>query len=369
MSDHWSCDAAWPDLHRARRPSPAQRPSVLGLRKQAQPMPLASYDVVANWFDVCTDAEMLCSVLRFCETLQGPYWHSVPKQLPQLGQRAQETARALHDVWYHGSVVVSNTVEIVAGCDAIASGEPVSVTPWLTRVGRTSWVISFSLSANSGVVARVATVMVNTDPDDLAKASPIPLHLVEVMRALIEDNEPRAAQEGLRGPPEMAALDDKPDPGGAGGGGLYSWRSTIRKTDCDSLGHVNNAKYALLAEEARALACRNGGYNLSPLDCSGGVCDAATAAATAERQAALISAPARLFYCHYSGQPRPYDELRIETWLSPTKLPLEETANGEEEVGAGATLGFVAYVKDDIVATMVMRSSTTLLSLAPACKM
>ena len=329
-------------------------------------MSLASYDVVANWFDVCTDAEMLCSVLRFCDTLQGRYWHSVPKQLPQLGQRAQEAARALHDLWYHGSVMVSNTVEIVAGCGAVTSGETVSVTPWLTRVGRTSWGISFSLSASGGVVARVATVMVNTDPDDLEKASPIPLHLVELMRTLIKDNKLLAAQDGLRGPPEMAALNDKPEPGA---GGLYAWRSTVRKTDCDSLGHVNNAKYALLAEEARALACRDGGYKLSPLDCSGGDDDAATAAATAERQAALISAPARLFYCHYSGQPHPYDELRIETWLSSTKMTPEGTANGEEEVGAGVTLGFVAYVKDDIVATMVMRSCTTLLPpLASACK-
>ena len=39
-----------------------------------QPMELASFTLSVDWFDSCSDGELLCSVLRWCDTNQGRYF-------------------------------------------------------------------------------------------------------------------------------------------------------------------------------------------------------------------------------------------------------------------------------------------------------
>ena len=88
--------------------------------------------------------------------------------------------------------------------------------------------------------------------------------------------------------------------------------------------------------------------------------------------------------CHYAGQPHPFDELQIETWLfepeqlvaatsaagtaardsnasSASTMAKEEAGGGAIASSAGATFGFVARVGGEVVASMVICSSVALL--------
>ena len=240
---------------------PADRPKEVCQGMQS----LASFELSVDWFDTCSDAELLCSVLRWCDTNQGRYFREgCPPEVI-----APALARELAVLWSGEIVMRSNTVELlVESHDAVhamhaAVGRAVNtvqITPWLSRVGRTSYGISFFISFGKEAtpLARVATVMVNVDAENLEAAAPIPEHLVDPMKTLAASSSEAAVRLGL-----MPAADDDVElvPADAGEAGppeeALVWRTTVRATDCDSLGHINNAKYPLLAAEARALAAHS----------------------------------------------------------------------------------------------------------------
>ena len=122
---------------------------------------------------------------------------------------------------------------------------------------------------------------------------------------LAEEEEPELLPEGVgeRGRPADACV----------------WSSMVRATDCDSLGHVNNAKYALLAAEARAYAAHTLGEAVNtPL--TGGFAKAAPC----------------VFSCDYLGQPLPFQALEVAVWSeSPGVLSFDVTRPGYEEEDEG----------------------------------
>lgn len=260
---------------------------------------LTTFTLSVDWFDSCSDAELLCSILRWCDTNQGRYFREgCPESLipPALAQD-------LATLWAGEVVMRSNTVELFVDSHALVHkmhGEAgfatntVKITPWLSRVGRTSYGIEFFLSfgKDDTPLARVATVMVNVNPSNLETAAPIPQRLVEPMRALAAASSEAAVSAGLSADIVAPPVDDTGPPVEA-----FVWRTTVRATDCDSLGHINNAKYALLAAEARALAAHS-------LRAGTDRCLTGPVAKT----------PPRVFVCDYLGQPQPFEDMEVAVW-------------------------------------------------------
>ena len=195
----------------------------------------------------------------------------------------------------------NNTVELLVDSNAAVhrmhsqagvATNTVTITPWLSRVGRTSYGMNFFISfgKDAAPLARIATVMVNVDPSNLEAAAPIPEHLVKPMRALAAMSSEAAVSAGLW-------ADITVPPGATGGppAEAFVWRTAVRATDCDSLGHINNAKYPLLAAEARAIA-------------------AYTLPADADSLLKGPLAPPRVFVCDYLGQPRPFENIDVAVW-------------------------------------------------------
>ena len=98
-----------------------------------------------------------------------------------------------------------------------------------------------------------------------------------------------------------------PPPSGAA---VYEARWSNRLTDCDGLGHVNNAVYSTLAEEVRGEARQAGGYG-------------STGAAAALR-------PVKEMSISYVGQARPFDPMVARTWQAgPQSFRVDFEARGE----------------------------------------
>jgi acyl-CoA thioesterase FadM len=311
----------------------------------ADEVALATFPVSMQWFDYCTEAELLCSVLRYCDTAQGLYWRS-------LMQLSAEERDQLQQMW-SSAVMVSNTVELHCRADAVPDAATALVTPWLTRVGKSSWALAFSLALSrprdQGVddaavlLARVSTVMVGVDPDDPKRSRPIPPALLPLLKQLQISATATMSARGL----EPAAAVPVVLPGDGEGGNddvtaSFVWRSSVRATDCDSLQHINNAKYALLAEEARAVGVHEGAL---PVWLGSSGCRAV------------------VFSCEYMGQPHPFDALAIHTYV------MADAAAGAGAAGGGAAaaaadarasaktscLGFRVCVGEETVARMAMR--------------
>ena len=237
----------------------------------------------------------------WCDTNQGRLFREgcPPELVPPA------VANELASLWAGTVVMRTNTIELLVGAAGLqdpASGTATTeatITPWLSRVGRTSWGVSFQVSAGATAmtaIARVSTVMINVDPENLEAAAPIPAHLVDPMTALAEASSAAAERAGLAGPdeallPEGVGADGAPE-------GAFVWSSTVRATDCDSLGHINNALYIRLAAEARAVAA----HELPAGEALAGP---------------LATATPRVFVVDYLGQPQCAAPSRTQTTAQP----------------------------------------------------
>ena len=120
------------------------------------------------------------------------------------------------------------------------AGTTVTVTPLLTRLGRTSYTIRNHVTSKSTAaelhLATVETVMVQLD-DSLSKA--VPVSCSEQLKSILEPQE----GVGIQCPPPG----EKPSE-------CFTWTCQVRPSDCDLLGHMNNANYMTLVEDARHAA-------------------------------------------------------------------------------------------------------------------
>eukprot|EP00811_Abedinium_folium_P009194 NODE_18499_length_889_cov_5.393701.p1 GENE.NODE_18499_length_889_cov_5.393701~~NODE_18499_length_889_cov_5.393701.p1 ORF type:complete len:195 (+),score=40.83 NODE_18499_length_889_cov_5.393701:142-726(+) len=151
------------------------------------------------------------------------------------------------------------------------------VFPVICRVGRTSWGTQCEIChAPTGThLATVSTTVVAVDPADILK--PVPVPCAHTLRALI-------SEEAAVGVPELPAIGPRPD-------AVFVWRTEVRSSDCDSHGHMNNALYCCLMEDARLAAVRSGALP------------------------AAFSGSARLASVEYLGQPNPGNTIDIAVWL------------------------------------------------------
>jgi len=156
------------------------------------------------------------------------------------------------------------------------------VTGEIVAVGTTSFRVKSSISAGEVCLAEMESTLVCVDPETLSQSQAIPC--AQQLRSALR------SQERVR--------ETKPLPASSNytAGQLYTWRQPVRWTDCDTNGHLNNAMYASLVEEARA--------------------DAATKAQTAQEKY-LWELPVQAMRINYFGQPKPADLLEIESWQIP----------------------------------------------------
>ena len=241
----------------------------------------AIFRATCNWMDISTAANVHRWLFTICDSAQGCLW-------TPAGDTAEGTAavlRSMASLWDQGGVMRLNNARLAVPHAELLGSEPrgVLVLPSLTRVGRTSWQCSFRITedtAEARLLAEVETIMVATNADHTKS---VELPNAGALRELA------VAPLGLA-KPEF----NPPSPRLLAGGGSFSCSWTTRVTDCDSLGHVNNAVWASLAEEVRATALRAGGY-----------CDAG---------AALAALPATSMAISYIDQARPFVEMHAVTF-------------------------------------------------------
>ena len=253
-----------------------------------------SSEHTVTWFERSTPVALACCFLKACDTAQGGLWTS-------LG----EAGAAMHGVWDTAAVMRRNVLWVPADAPALMGDvHRLRCTPRLAHVGRSSWSVAFELrDAKAGaLLARVRTTMVSVDAATHSVAQPLPRP--EALRRLVDTSSDTGADQGSGGGSEDAT---------AVATATFTWEERSRLTDCDALGHVNNAVYATLLEEARAVAGRAGAYDGAAAQLLLPPGTAAGAAAAAARE--LVAAPAAAMAIDYIGQVRPFEALRWSTWL------------------------------------------------------
>ena len=191
-------------------------------------------ELIANYMDY-SSANSLAAVLRWCDTAG----LCILKELsdPTLRQK-------LEAMWMQSAVMrVVRARMYVRGMawestftSGAAAGTSVLVSPTLVRLGNTSYTLQNQVTLASGTaLASVETVMVQLDAN-LQKAIPIPGDQLRSM---------------LRPSPELIVPLAGEQPASC-----FTWKVEVRPSDCDLLGHMNNASYAVLFEDARRAASR-----------------------------------------------------------------------------------------------------------------
>jgi acyl-CoA thioester hydrolase len=137
----------------------------------------------------------------------------------------------LHDLLDSGILVVSHQLEYLR--PVIFSERPLIIDLWVDAIGGSRFSIGYELDDGDQLAARARTVVV---PFDLASSALRRLSADE--RELL--GRALAPAEPLRPLPRVGVL-----------GSDHRYRLTVRWSDLDSYGHVNNVKYYDYIQEAR----------------------------------------------------------------------------------------------------------------------
>jgi len=131
--------------------------------------------------------------------------------------------------------------------------DAIDVSPRINRVGRTSFAFAcdFNAAGDGALLAETRGTFVHVDPT--GKSAPVPDAAAAGLRA-------RAAADAA-----ADWMDDFGDPGGFGSKQTLDWSTVVRRSDTDSLGHVNNARWAHFAMDAREAAVRDGAADVAAI--------------------------------------------------------------------------------------------------------
>lgn len=157
--------------------------------------------------------------------------------------------------------------------------DKIEIVPSLDHVGRSSWRVRFDIFTESNkLIANVRTTMVATNDDHDAS---IPLPNRDALKTMVTStSSPFTMLPFIR--PSSSTFNS-------------TWQSTVRFTDCDSLGHINNSIYPLLCEDARSYGMRSGEYR--------------------GKAKSLASCPTSFCQVSYINQAKPFETLRITSHL------------------------------------------------------
>eukprot|EP01064_Diplonema_japonicum_P030822 TRINITY_DN5328_c0_g2_i1.p1 TRINITY_DN5328_c0_g2~~TRINITY_DN5328_c0_g2_i1.p1 ORF type:complete len:266 (+),score=66.09 TRINITY_DN5328_c0_g2_i1:47-799(+) len=177
-----------------------------------------------NWVENSTPWGVLGAVFRWCDTAGSMAFRQI---------EAEEGDKGLAQAWMDmGCVMRSNFCEIYAE----KLGKEACVEVGLTRVGKTSWGVSFDIYSKDSkdLLAKMVTTMVGVDKETHSKPTLIPQ--AEKLRKYVHQSRKQLNPHPPRDP--STAVSRK------------AFTTKVRVTDCDSLGHINNAVYPLLALES-----------------------------------------------------------------------------------------------------------------------
>lgn len=212
------------------------------------------------------------SVLRWCDIAHCFLYDSMPDPAVR---------REYIDLFNERAFNRTNVVEMLTSGDewerAVSWQAKAMVNSSVTRVGRTSWGVEVEIVTSLGVpLARVSQVLVATDKE----SKPTPVPHVDDLKALVHETPSIE-------PPSVCAR--PPDP--------FVHSVEVPKTSCDTLGHVNNASYADLVENAKHACARRARIN-----------------DTASPAVELLTVVARRFSIDYIGQLYVGDALDVAIW-------------------------------------------------------
>jgi acyl-CoA thioester hydrolase len=154
-------------------------------------------------------------------------------------------APGLADMLQTGVLVTAHQVEYLAPVGY--ASEPLAVSTWIDVLGASRFVVGYEIFDGDTLAARARTTLV---PYDLAEARVRRLSAVE-----------RAAFDAYLDPAEPL----RPLPRAGVGEGAARYPLTVRWSDLDAFGHVNNVKFYDYVQEARVALMAEG------LDWSAGV--------------------------------------------------------------------------------------------------
>ncbi len=278
------------------------------------------------WFDLSTHWATFGALFKWCDTAQAALF---PADSPS------PALRDLRVCWERDAVMRTNSARLCLPHAAFHAWPRVRVKPILTSVGRTSWVCGFHVvepTPEERLMAVVQTVMVATDPETHSRSVELPHRqaLQDLLSAAEAAPSPaRVWWQGGLDRPVFAAEEDAPPSSPP----PFRYTTHARITDCDALGHVNNAVYPTLGEEARLFAAHRNGFG----DQAG---------------AAFAARPASTCSVNYVGQAHPFDAMDVSTWVSgageirvdfktPSTMSTSSARRGNSDGGGGELLAQV----------------------------
>ncbi|CAJ1389745.1 unnamed protein product [Effrenium voratum] len=188
-------------------------------------------ELVANYVDFSAH-NAFAAVLRWCDTAGAFILNRVNDDAARRTLlRRWESSAVMRSI--HAELLVRGSAWEATFAGNLCSGTTVTVDPILTRLGRTSYTLQSSVRVRETgqLLARVETVMVQLD-ESLTKSVPVPC--AWALEPLLETAARAEPLPSLERP-----------------AGCFTWKSQVRPSDCDLLGHMNNASYAVLMEDAR----------------------------------------------------------------------------------------------------------------------
>jgi acyl-CoA thioesterase FadM len=285
----------------------------------------------AMWHETCTHADWLVALLNYVDNARDLLY--TDEHVPGLvdvtagnarrrgsargrGRDRSECALRVRTAaeWPGSQVLRAHRIRLLSG--RVSNGTEIAITSWLSRVGTKSYDISHEAGRGWRLGAERAGLVYGAPRTHTCRAPPQVYRrsdqrlLAQVTSTLVVVLDGRAvampAAERVRAlavarDTQPAVPADTARPPAA-----WSYRTVVRPSDADSLGHVNNAKYAWYVEDAKDAAVRAGvlppTHAWSGAASSGGGASPAPAHETVE------------LHVDYVGEVRPYDALDVYVW-------------------------------------------------------
>eukprot|EP00754_Rhynchopus_humris_P006893 Rhum_TRINITY_DN13256_c0_g2::Rhum_TRINITY_DN13256_c0_g2_i1::g.57967::m.57967 len=215
--------------------------------------PVAEYAV--QYAENSTPWGVVSAVFRWCETAEELVYDRIQADAPASSPPA---TRALYAQWRTmWTKSVRRRVTLRLHTDYL--GERVRVSVRLTDVGRTSWGMEYTF--RSAPAAAAAASLPKEEGEGVSEGGGRLLAVVHIRNVAV-DLETMTKATPIPGRDAFARYADPPSPSAVqdegrlprrGGGAASRSTASVRRSDCDFNGHVNNSVHPVLALDALPL--------------------------------------------------------------------------------------------------------------------
>jgi len=212
----------------------------------------------------------LGAVMRWCDTFGATYMDDLDISADQI----KDLKKSMAFQYVNRMTRIQMLVRGQGWEEALLDSSGLSVSQCISKMGRTSCsVYSCGSTSTGSELFLFSTVMVHVDAEDPTKT--LPIRYPEAHRAAVREVQ---APEAPSATPRPASA--------------FVWSARVRHTDCDLIGHLNNAVYGNLMEDARRAAVAAGAF----------------------RGVKAASGDVRLASVEYLGQPKAGQDLGVAVW-------------------------------------------------------